>query len=40
VLLYALKSLATKGGVRITGANENIMEIFEVTGFTDILNIG
>jgi len=40
VLLSAQKSLATKGGVRITGANENIMEIFEVTGFTDILNIG
>ena len=39
VLLSAQKSMAAKGGMIVTGANADIMEIFEVTGFTDILDI-
>ena len=39
VLLSAQKSMSKNGSVRITGVSETIMEIFDVTGFTDILNI-
>lgn len=40
VLLSAQKSLnASHGKMRIIGANEIIKEIFEVTGFSDILTI-
>ena len=39
VLLMAEKSMAQKGGMKVTGVNELISEIFEVTGFTDILDI-
>ncbi len=39
VLLSAQKTLAGKGELIITGVNETIMEIFEVTGFSDILTI-
>ena len=28
-----------QGNMKITGANEIVMEIFEVTGFSDILTI-
>ena len=28
-----------KGGMKVTNVNEMIMEIFEVTGFSDILTI-
>ena len=38
VLLSALKAMnAQKGTMRVTGANEMIREIFDVTGFSDIL---
>ena len=40
VLLSTQKSMAGKGGVQIIGVSDTIMEIFDVTGFTDILNIG
>ncbi len=40
VLLSTHKSLSKKGGMKVTNVNEMIMEIFEVTGFSDILNIG
>ena len=33
------KSLSKKGGMKVTNVNEMIMEIFEVTGFSDILTI-
>ncbi|MCR5121139.1 MAG: STAS domain-containing protein [Ruminococcus sp.] len=39
VLLAAHKAMSKKGGMKIKNADEDIMEIFEVTGFTDILNI-
>lgn len=40
VLLSAHKALAGHGSMELTGVNETIMEIFEVTGFSDILTIG
>ena len=39
VLLSAHKVMSKKGGMKVRNANEDIMEIFEVTGFLDILNI-
>ncbi len=39
VLLAAQKAMGQKGGMIIRNANETIMEVFDVTGFTDILVI-
>ena len=40
VLLSALKAMnAQKGTMRVVGANEMVREIFEVTGFSDILTL-
>ena len=39
VLLSAQKRMSKKGGMTVTHVSEEIMEIFEVTGFTDILTI-
>lgn len=39
VLLSAQKIMAKQGEMRITHVNETVMEIFEVTGFSDILTI-
>ena len=39
VLLSAHKQMSTKGGMTIKNINEIVREVFEVTGFTDILNI-
>ena len=39
VLLSAHKAMSTKGGMKITNVNEIVQEVFEVTGFADILNI-
>lgn len=39
VLLAAQKIMNRQGEMIITGANEVLMEIFEVTGFVDILTI-
>ena len=39
VLLASQKTMNGQGSMKITGANETIMEIFEVTGFSDILTI-
>ena len=39
VLLSAHKAMNAKGGMKITNANEIVHEVFEVTGFSDILNI-
>ena len=39
VLLSAQKIMNKQGEMKIVGANEAIMEVFEVTGFIDILNI-
>ncbi len=39
VLLSAQKRMNKQGSLVIHGVNETIMEIFEATGFTDILKI-
>ena len=39
VLLSAQKVMTAKGGLKITHVNETIIEIFDVTGFSDILTI-
>ena len=39
VLLSAQKIMNRQGSMVIRNANEEVMEIFEVTGFVDILNI-
>ena len=39
VLLSAQKRMNKQGEMIITGCSESIMEIFEITGFSDILNI-
>ncbi len=39
VLLAAQKIMNKQGKMTVTGANDAIMEIFEVTGFVDLLNI-
>ena len=39
VLLSTQKAMVKKGGMAIENVNETIMEIFEVTGFVDILTI-
>ena len=39
VLLSAQKAMNKQGEMTVTGVSETIMEIFEVTGFSDILTI-
>ena len=39
VLLSAHKIMAPKGGMKVIRANEIVTEVFEVTGFADILTI-
>ena len=39
VLLSAQKTMNKQGSMKITNVNEEIMEIFDVTGFVDILTI-
>lgn len=39
VLLSAQKQMIAKGEMKVTRVNETVMEIFEVTGFSDILTI-
>jgi anti-sigma B factor antagonist len=39
VLLSAQKVMNKQGNMRITNVNETIMEVFDVTGFVDILTI-
>ena len=39
VRLSAQKQMNKQGSMKVTGVSEIIMEIFEVTGFTDILTI-
>ncbi len=40
VLLSAHKTMSKQGSMKIINVNSTIMEIFEVTGFADILDIG
>ena len=39
VLLSAHKAMNAKGGMKVTHVNEIVQEVFEVTGFADILTI-
>lgn len=39
VLLATQKTMQGKGEMIVTGVNDIVMEVFEVTGFCDILNI-
>ena len=39
VLLTAHKAMLGKGGMKVTNVNEVVLEVFEVTGFADILTI-
>ena len=39
VLLTAHKAMSAKGGMKVTNVNEIVREVFEVTGFADILTI-
>ena len=39
VLLSAHKAMSSKGGMKVTNVNEIVQEVFEVTGFADILTI-
>ena len=39
VLLSAQKAMRVKGGMKVTKINEIVREVFEVTGFGDILTI-
>ena len=39
VLLFAHKAMSKKGGMKVTHVNEMVSEVFDVTGFADILTI-
>ena len=39
VLLAAQKTMSKQGSMKLVNVNEIIMEIFEITGFSDILTI-
>ena len=39
VLLFAHKTMSGKGGMKVTNVNEIVREVFDVTGFADILTI-
>ena len=39
VILKAQKAMNTKGSMKLTGVNDSIMEVFDITGFLDILTI-
>jgi anti-sigma B factor antagonist len=39
VLLSAHKIMSGKGGMKVTNVNEIVREVFDVTGFSDILTI-
>lgn len=39
VLLSAHKAMSDKGGMKVTNVNDMVREVFEVTGFSDILDI-
>ena len=39
VILKAQKVMNTQGAMKLTGVNDSIMEVFDITGFLDILTI-
>ena len=39
VILKSQKVMNTQGSMKLIGVNDNIMEVFDITGFLDILTI-
>ena len=39
VILKAQKAMDAQGSMKLTGVNDSIMEVFDITGFLDILTI-
>ena len=39
IILKAQKIMNTKGSMKLVGVNDSIMEVFDITGFLDILTI-
>ena len=39
VILKAQKAMNIQGSMKLTGVNDSIMEVFDITGFLDILTI-
>ncbi len=39
LLLKAQKEMAKKGGMKLIHVNDEVMEVFEITGFSDILTV-
>ena len=39
VLLSALKMMSKQGSMKITNVSESVSEVFDITGFSDILTI-
>ena len=39
VILKAQKAMKAQGAMKLTGVNDSIMEVFDITGFLDILTI-
>ena len=39
VILKAQKVMNSQGSMKLTGVNDSIMEVFDITGFLDILTI-
>lgn len=39
VILKAQKVMNAQGSMKLTGVNDSIMEVFDITGFLDILTI-
>ena len=39
VILKAQKTMNVQGSMKLTGVNDSIMEVFDITGFLDILTI-
>jgi anti-sigma B factor antagonist len=39
VILKAQKTMNTQGAMKLTNVNDDIMEVFDITGFLDILTV-
>ena len=39
VILKAQKAMNAQGSMKLTGVNDSIMEVFDITGFLDILTL-
>lgn len=39
VILKLHKIMSNQDGLKLIGVNDSVMEVFEITGFSDILNI-